>query len=184
MSAEREGRVPRLSSAGFAASGPKELGQLIPRLTRPAFRKASPQAAQIMADWAEIAGPTGVLREAVPVRLSAGALTLACSGALALEISMLAPQVMERINGHLGRAAVKQLRFVQGSAPGGPKPPRRAAPKPDAPLPERAAESLATLPDGPLREALERLGKQVFAPAAKPVPLGPVAPVKVVGKVG
>ncbi len=171
------------SAAGRAPyAGPHELGQIIPRLARPAFRKASPAAAQIMADWAEIAGPTGVLREAQPVRLSGGALTLACSGALALEISMLAPQVIERVNGHLGRAAVKQLRFVQASVPPPAKARQRQAPS-DAPLPPRAAAALATVPDGPLREALERLGRQVFTPAAKPVRLGPVAPVPVVGKV-
>jgi hypothetical protein len=187
MSGEKEGAVRRLSSATGAAAregfaGPRELGQIIPRLARPAFRKASPAAAQIMADWAEIAGPSGVLREAQPVRLSGGALTLACSGALALEISMLAPQVIERVNGHLGRAAVRQLRFVQASVPAPPKARKREA-VPDTPLPDGAAAALATVPEGPLREALERLGRQVFTPAAKPVPLGPVAPVRVLGKV-
>jgi hypothetical protein len=167
---------------GRLSSGPRELGQLIPRLTRPAFRKISPAAAQIMADWAEIIGP-GPLAAAQPLRLSAGTLTLACSGALALELSMLAPQLIARINAHLGRAAVQQLRFVQGSLTAPPTASRRAK-RAEVPLPDHAEAALQTVPEGPLRDALERLGREVFRPEAKPVDLGPVGAVKLVGKIG
>lgn len=168
----------------FRPSGVTELGALIPRLTRPAFRRVNPAGAQIMADWDAIMGP-GPLAEAQPLRLSQGVLTLACPGPLALEISMLAPQVMARINAHLGRAAVKQLKFVQASA-APPPAPRRAARRGDAapvPLPEATRARLADMPEGPLRDALERLGQAVFKPEAVPVPLGPLAALKVVGKV-
>jgi len=180
MADPKEGARRGMSSHA-AGWGPRELGQIIPRLTRPAFRKASPQGAQILADWAEIAGP-GPLGAAQPVRLSAGTLTLACPGALALEISMLAPQVIERINGHLGRAAVRRLAFVQ-SAAAVPQAARRRLPRAEVELPAATQAALETLPEGPLRDALARLGQEVFTPGARPVPLGPVRPVRVVGKV-
>jgi hypothetical protein len=181
----KEARQPDLSSATPRPrpAGVTELGALIPKLTRPAFRKANPAAAQIMADWLEIVGP-GTLSEAQPVRLSQGALTLACSGPLALEISMLAPQVIARINAHLGRAAVTQLKFVQAVSPAAPAPVRRRRQDtPPVELPGEVQARLADMPEGPLRDALERLGQAVFKPEAVPVPLGPLAAVKVVGKV-
>ena len=38
--------------------GPRALGALIPTLTRPVFRKKSPAGALLMADWAEVVGPS------------------------------------------------------------------------------------------------------------------------------
>ncbi|MDB5411804.1 MAG: hypothetical protein JWR10_139 [Rubritepida sp.] len=143
----------------FLSSGPKELGALIPRATRPAFRKKSPDSAQILADWPIIIGPS-VARMAEPVRLSAGTLTLACTGPAAMELGMAAPALMERINGHLGRIAVRKLAFVQRVArPEAPPPPRLIP----GPLPARVERSLGAVPGDELREVLERLAKGVFA---------------------
>ena len=105
-----------------------ELGALVPRLTRPAFRKKSPEAAQLLADWPALAGPA-LAAMAEPVRLSAGTLTLACTGPAAMEIGLMAPVIVERLNGALGRRAVHKLAFVQ-RAPrlAGPPRPRRPAP--------------------------------------------------------
>ena len=76
-----------------------------------------------------------------PLRLTAGSLTIACSGPIAMELSHLAPELMARINGGLGRVAVEQLRFVQTNQPA------RAAAKPALPprpvaLPARVATAL------------------------------------------
>ena len=105
-----------------------ELGALVPRLTRPAFRKKSPEVAQLLADWPALAGPA-LAAMAEPVRLSAGTLTLACTGPAAMEIGLMAPVIVERLNGALGRRAVQKLAFVQ-RAPriAGPAKPRRPAP--------------------------------------------------------
>lgn len=141
------------------SSGPKELGALIPRATRPAFRRRSPDAVQILADWLQIIGPE-VARMAEPVRLSAGTLTLACSGPAAMELGMAAPVLMQRINGHLGRLVVRKLAFLQRP----PRPeegrPQRAAPRP---LPPRVTRSLDSVESEELRAALERLAQGVFA---------------------
>jgi hypothetical protein len=105
--------------------GPRWLGALVPRVTRPAFRRQSPAAASLMADWPAVIGPAlaAVTR---PVRLSRGArddagtqkpgtLTIRCAGPVALELQHLAPQLLARINGFAGYPLVAQLRFERGS---------------------------------------------------------------------
>jgi hypothetical protein len=140
---------------------PLPLASLIPAVTRPAFRKRSPAGAQVLADWAQVVGPA-LAAVTSPLRLSAGTLTLACAGPVAMELQHLAPELIARINGHLGRAAVERLRFVQQAA-GGPRA-RTAAPAahPAAPLPAPVAERLSALPPGELREALENLARGVY----------------------
>ncbi|UPY35820.1 DUF721 domain-containing protein [Sediminicoccus sp. KRV36] len=155
--AKPETPAPFLSRSVFA--GPQELGALIPRATRPAFRKRSPDAAQILADWPQIIGPE-IARMAEPVRLSAGTLTLACSGPAAMELGMGAPALMQRINSHLGRIVVRKLAFIQRLPRAVEMRPKRPAP---GPLPPRVAQSLDSVPGEELRLALERLAKGVFA---------------------
>src|SRR3984957_19274972 len=92
--------------------GPRPVGALMPLLTRPAFRRRSPATAQVLADWAVIVGPA-IAAVTTPRRLSAGTLTIACAGPIAMELQHLANEVMARINAHLGSQAVTGLRFVQ-----------------------------------------------------------------------
>ena len=140
------------------SSAPLPLGALIPALTRPAFRKRSPAGAQLMADWADIVGPA-LSAVTQPLRVSSGTLTLGCSGPIAMELQHMAPELMGRINTHLGRVVVEKLRFVQQAPPGaGPARPR---PKPVI-LPASVEERLATLPAGELREALAMLARGVY----------------------
>src|ERR1700759_3668340 len=46
----------RMTARGGILQGPRPIGALVPGVTRPAFRKHSPAAAQIIADWALIVG--------------------------------------------------------------------------------------------------------------------------------
>jgi hypothetical protein len=140
--------------------GPRPLGALLPQVTRPAFRRHSPAAAQLMADWAGIIGPA-LAAVTVPRRLVSGTLTLACSGPIAIELQHLTTELIARINGYLGSQAVQRLRFVQ-TAIGSAAP--VAATRPADPAARQAAEaSVAHLPAGPLREALATLGIAVLA---------------------
>ena len=59
--------------------GPRPLGALIPALTRPAFKRKSPAAAQIMADWPALVGPA-LAAVTQPLRLTAGSKILRESG--------------------------------------------------------------------------------------------------------
>jgi hypothetical protein len=139
-------------------TAPVPLGNLLPRLTRPAFRKRSPAGAQIMADWPQMVGPA-LAAVTSPQRLSAGTLVLACSGPVAMELQHLAPELIGRINGHLGRAAVERLRFMQVAPAAGP---RAAPPAPPAAIPAPVQDRLAGLPAGELRDALENLARGVY----------------------
>jgi hypothetical protein len=131
---------------------------LIPAITRPAFRRRSPAGAQVMADWAAIVGPA-LSAVTQPLRLTQGTLTIACAGPVAMELQHLAPELLRRINGALGKAAVERLRFVQQAAA---RPAPAAAPALAGPLPGPVAERLAGLPEGELRQALEKLARGVY----------------------
>jgi len=138
--------------------GPQPLGSLIPRLTRPAFRKRSPAGAQLLADWAEVVGPA-LAAVTSPRRLSAGTLTLGCAGPVAMELTHLAPQLIARINAHLGTVTVERLRFVQQAMSTGPAAPK---PAPAAPLPAPVEQAVASVPGEELRAALEKLARGVY----------------------
>ncbi len=131
--------------------GPRPVGSLLPALTRPAFRRRSPAAAQLLTDWPAIIGPA-LAAVTMPRRLTGTTLTLACSGPIAMELQHMATELTARINGHLGRVVVERLRFVQEALPGPALPPAAAA---GASPPE----PIADLPPGPLNDALARLGQ-------------------------
>ena len=132
--------------------GPQSVGALVPQLTRPVFRRRAPASAQLLSDWDKIVGPQ-LAATTTPRRLSGSTLTLACSGPVALELQHMAASLMARINGHLGRVVVGQIRFVQDfAAPALPAPQTLAA----AP-----AIDLPGVPEGPLHDALTRLGQSV-----------------------
>ena len=146
------------SDKGRHIYGPRPLGTLVPAIARPAFRRRSPAAAQVMADWPAIVGPA-LAQAAQPRRLAGGTLTLGCSGPQALELQHLAGPLIERINAHLGSVTVQRLRFVQ-ERPATP-PPARTLP------PTVAVPAVAGLPEGGLRDALERLGRAVLTQAPR-----------------
>ena len=132
--------------------GPRPIGALVPAITRPAFKQRSPAAAQVLADWANIAGPELAAR-AVPRRIVGGTLTLGCTGPVALELQHVSAQVIDRVNAHLGRQLIERLRFIQDP------------PRPLAALPARRPPGppvlVPGLPPGALRDALAALGAAV-----------------------
>lgn len=153
----RSGKPPQLTPAPPAepprrnyASRP--IGALLPAVTRAAFKSHGPALAQLLADWPLIVG-AALATTTVPRRFAAGTLTLGCAGPVALELQHLVGPLMERVNTHLGRAAVQRLRFVQDVSP----PALRPAP----PRPARPPTVVDGLPDGPLRDALAALGAAI-----------------------
>ena len=136
--------------------GPRPVGALMSRLTRAAFRRRAPATAQVIADWTAIMGPA-IASVTTPRRLSAGTLTIACAGPIAIELQHLGGEVMSRINTHLGSNTVKALRFVQTHEPMIPPAalPRRADPAKLAAV----EAALGDLPEGDLRKALASLGR-------------------------
>jgi hypothetical protein len=138
--------------------GPRPVGALLPRITRPAFRKRAPAGAQVLADWEAIVGPA-IAAVTVPRRLSSGTLAIACSGPIALELQHMADALAGRINAHLGHTVVQRLRFVQEAAPAPARPRPRQISAADA---ARIERTVADLPEGKLRQALAGLGRAVL----------------------
>jgi hypothetical protein len=141
--------------------GPRALGALLPRLTRPAFKRRSPAGAALMADWPAAVGPA-LAAVSTPKRLGNGTLVIACAGPVATELTHLAPQLIGRINAHLGQVAVERLRFVQQASSGSAASPAAPSPRAAGALPPRVREAVAAVPGGELREALEKLARGVY----------------------
>lgn len=127
---------------------PRGIAALIAPVVRPAFKRRAPAAAQIMADWASIAGPH-LSQRAAPVKFAGGTLTLACTGPTAMELQLLSPQIIARLNLALGNNMIERLRFVQQA-------PNISAPAPP-PMPRQPVPPPPDLPDGELGQALARL---------------------------
>ena len=140
--------------------GPRAVGALVPALVRPAFRRRAPATAQVVADWEAIVGPA-IAAVTVPRKLFGGTLAIACSGPMAVELQHLSPQLIGRINQHLGRITVTRLRFTQDVPAPAIRRPRRPEARPEAV--EQARHAVAAMPPGPLRDALEALGRVVLA---------------------
>jgi hypothetical protein len=157
-----QGKAPAAEALADSqrAYGPRAIGGLIARVTRPGFRRRSPATIQIMTDWLEIMGPDLGART-VPQKLSAGTLTIACAGPAAMELQHFAPQLIARINGHVGGhgagAPIQRLRFVQQTA--APRP-GRMPPEPGRARPARPPPAIDLEP-GPLRDALTRLAQAI-----------------------
>ena len=147
--------------------GPRPVGTLMQHITRPAFRRRAPATAQVLADWTAIVGPA-IAAVTTPRRLSAGTLTIACSGPIAMELQHLAGEVMARINTHLGSQTVTALRFVQTLER--TLPPLAASAPPDPAELAAVEAALSGLPDGELRAALAALGRSVAIRPSTPRP--------------
>lgn len=157
---EATGTASAVSSDARHVYGPRALAQLLPRLTRPAFRRVGPAGAQVIADWHAIVGPA-LAAVTQPQRLAAGTLTIACSGPIALELQHFAPELIARINTQLGAAPVERLRFTRAGFRTAP--PAAARPAVDAAALRAARAAAGSVPDGPLRDALAALGAAVLA---------------------
>ena len=153
--------MPRRSAR--RASGPRALSTLLPAVAKTAFKRGGQALAALAADWDAIVGPEMGL-QTLPVKLAfapgeraGGTLHVAASGALALELQHLEPQMLERINGHFGYRAVERIRLVQDVARVEARMRRRTpAPNANANAPAPPVEGVE---DPELQAALKRLGQ-------------------------
>jgi hypothetical protein len=151
----------------------------LPALTRTAFRNTLGGRgfveAGLITEWPAVVGEE-IGRISRPVQLAfprgerkAGVLTIACSGAAALELQHLKPQILDRVNTHFGYGAVAEIRFRQGdrrSATGRKRPPEsRAASPHDA---AAVSAALDSVPEGAVKDSLMRLGLAMRRRASRP----------------
>ena len=121
--------------------------------------------------WREIVGPD-IAKRTEPVKLVKGrngapsSLEIRVAGPSAAIIQHQAHDILARVNLFLGSEAVQKLRIVQGplrpAVEGAPAAPRKRAAPLDAAQEARLATALAETPDGPLKDALMRLGRGVL----------------------
>ncbi len=128
----------------------------------------------LAARWSEIVG-VALARRTQPTRLTkprTGApslLELRIDGPSAAIIQHQAGDILARVNLFLGAGAVDRLRIVQGPLRAMPKarpqaraPSRRLRQPLDAAQEEQLRDSLAALPEGNLKGALTRLGREIL----------------------
>jgi len=150
---------------------PRAVSALLAPLTRRALGKHGFSSAALISDWSAIVGPE-LAASCQPVKLAfrrgereGGILHLNVSGGAALEIQHIAPQIVERINGHLGYRAVDRLKLVHGLVPrargahGGHAPRTRSGAA--APVDPARWPALTGISDPGLRESLLRLGTAI-----------------------
>lgn len=130
----------------------------------------------LKARWTEIVGEA-LARRTEPSKLiksrtgEGASLEIRVEGPSAALIQHQGPDILARVNLFLGSGAVERLRIVQGPLRGGAKRTgsadkaavrRHAAGPLDAAAEKALADGLAAFPDGPLKAALARLGREVL----------------------
>ena len=96
-----------------------------------------------------------------------GVLTIACEGARALFLTHAQGELISRINGFFGFPAIRQIRIVQKPVSQMPLRRRRIPPLTGAKA-KKLEAMIDGVEDGPLREALKRLGTAVMTPVRPP----------------
>ncbi len=124
----------------------------------------------LRARWREIVGEA-LAGRSEPVKLTksrtgGATLELRVAGPVAALVQHQAPLILDRLNLYLGAGSVARLRIVQGPLTLAPVKARakgrRIKPPLDAAAERGLMESLAKTPEGPLKEALARLGREVL----------------------
>lgn len=126
---------------------------------------------QLRLKWKEIVGET-LARHTEPVKLvkargnAPGVLELRVAGPAAAIVQHQAAEILGRVALVLGEGGIGRLRIIQGVVRAQAARPQAARRRPKGPLDAAAeqalAEGLAAQPEGPLREALLRLGRETL----------------------
>ena len=97
--------------------GKVRLVDLLPKITREAFRDRGFYQASILTNWPEIVGEEMASRSCPEKISKAGVLTVRVEGSFALEFQHIEPQLLERIATHFGHKAVSRIALRQGPMP-------------------------------------------------------------------
>lgn len=150
------------------------LAVTLPKVTRRTLGRHGLAEGGLVTDWVAIVGAT-IAERSLPLRLSftggerrEGTLHVRVSGALALELQHLEPQILERINGYFGYRAVGRLRIHQGPVPNLPEPRRPPMAATSAEAEAEIGSQIAAVEDEALREALRSLGRGLRSVRRRP----------------
>jgi hypothetical protein len=153
---------PGMTKVSRPVHGPRPIAAIVPVVARTAFQRAAPGVARILEAWAGMVGPA-IADVTTPHRLSQGTLTIGCSGPVAMELQHLSAELIGRVNQYLGSQVVRRLRLVQTAAAQNRAQP---SPRPSKAVDLAATEAVASLAEGPLRAALNDLGRAVLTESA------------------
>ncbi|MBC8158753.1 MAG: DUF721 domain-containing protein [Alphaproteobacteria bacterium] len=157
------------------AGAPKALGVAVEKITKPLFGKRGLADGAIVRNWPSIVG-AAFAKVTAPEKLafpggerSGGTLHLrVASGAIATQIQHDEPVILERINGYFGYRAVARLSMKQAPVTA-PNQIEFEAPAEISPEDEKEINnSLSSVGDDDLRDALQSLGRSVKARSKGP----------------
>lgn len=140
------------------------LSELLDPALKGAGLEATSTIWRIAESWAEIVGPR-IARRAAPVRIRGDELVLAAPDAVwRQELTLLGPDIADRVNRNLGRPLVRRVRLISGDTrdPESPRRRRRRlrvrSPQPaGAPAPATPSTDAAPSPPTDLAAALRAL---------------------------
>jgi len=151
---------------------PRQAARSLAPLLKPLEERFGQGDDGLKSRWREIVGESLAGRseplKLVKSRTGGATLELRVAGPVAALIQHQAPLILDRLNLYLGPGTVARLRIVQGPLRAArAQPPRlaaarRARPPLDAADERALAAGLTELPDGPLKSALTRLGREVI----------------------
>lgn len=150
-----------MSNRSFRSS---PIGELVGRVTRPAFRKRGFMEEKLLHSWPLIIGEE-LARHTVPTKLaidrygrSGAKLHVICEPAWATELLYLQPVILEKIASFAGYRAVESLVITQQPLPARPASASTSKTAPDqTPLDDSTNAQLDTIADEDIRNALKRL---------------------------
>lgn len=170
-SAEEAARILAGKRTRPARRPPQQAGRKLTRLIKTLDERFGQGPGVLQARWREIVGET-LARRTEPVKLSRprgggeGVLEIRVDGPAATLIQHQGPEILSRVNLFLGDGAVARLRIVQGpvrkAEPQVSGQARRRKPPLDAAVEAGLEAGLAPAGEGPLKDALLRLGREVM----------------------
>jgi hypothetical protein len=167
----REARRDKHMTGKPRSGNARPVGDIATFILDPVLRRKAGISTGLVQSWEEIVGPRLADRtrpEKIVWPRRAGeddpfepaTLIVACEGAAALHLQHETGEIIARINGFLGFAAVGRIKIVQKPV----APQRKAAPRPRALTGDetaRIAHSVGGIEDDALRASLEKLGRAV-----------------------
>jgi hypothetical protein len=160
-------RRPAMSNS--SRSFPRPLSALLGATLSDALKSQGFASAEILARWADIAGPE-IAAHSEPIKINwpravgdaapdPATLILRVEGPAALEIQHLSAVILERVNRFFGWQAVGTISLRQ--APLRRREKASPPPPPDPAVAARVAEGLPEVTDDALKQALARLGASI-----------------------
>jgi len=154
--------------------GALPVADLVSKLLDPVIERRAGMTLDLIASWTEIVGEHHASRSRPeklhwPRQISddnpfePATLIVACEGGHALYLQHDTGTVIERINSYFGFAAVAKLKLVQKPLPVREQRRRQTRKPVEDAHRQKVSEILDSMEEGPIKDALQRMGEAVFS---------------------